>query len=270
MIQIAHLVLLAICTSLTLAHSDHYSYGPPPPPPATATTAQIFTSGENVDVPAKVTRFCIKKCGGTCETCCGFDDSNFNYDKLCHKTHGEDKATCEQLLGFLDFICTKATYKYSVFGTTQAFTQQRVFPNLVLPTPTPTPTPDNYDSYSYSSYGDKDDEEDNSYGDKDDEGDNSDGDKDDDYKKRAVQQTINYGNLMNGSVSKTCLTCPSKKRGYGYDDDDDDDYDYEYKHKHGKSKEEVPDHEVFVCGNPFGALELDATPSSSYDESYDY
>jgi len=257
MIQIAHLVLLAICASLTLADPDQYLYNSnAPPPPVTVTHTQIMTDGENVDVPAKVTRFCHKKCGGACEACCEFDyHSNNNYDELCHKTHGDEKATCHQLLGVIDFICTKATYKYSVVGTTQPFTQQRVFPNLVLPTPTPTPADDDDDD-SYSSYGDKDDD---SYGDKDDYS----------HKKRALQQTTNYGNLMNGNISKTCITCPRKKRGYGYDNDDDD-YKYNHHHKYNNPALQVPDHEVFVCGNPYGALELGAVPSISYDEGYYY
>jgi len=264
-------ILLAFCT-YTLA--DYTTSGPTPAP---TITPQIFIDSENVDVPAEVTRFCHHRCRGACEACCHFDyNNNFNYDELCYHLHGSKKEVCEELLLVIDFICTMSTYKYSVIGTTMPIAQERVFPNLNESSSTASSISslddeqdedDQQDEDDHSSHGRNNRDNYSSHRDHKDHHSYRDTDHDS-YSKRAVQQTTNYGNLLSGSISKTCLTCPRKKRGYGNEHDDNDD--------HPRKQEPVPDHDVFVCGNPFAATEWVPTTveplsqSVRDDESYYY
>eukprot|EP01124_Arcella_intermedia_P037064 TRINITY_DN983_c0_g1_i3.p1 TRINITY_DN983_c0_g1~~TRINITY_DN983_c0_g1_i3.p1 ORF type:complete len:303 (+),score=24.29 TRINITY_DN983_c0_g1_i3:25-933(+) len=110
---------------IALLALSHAQVGIPDPTPT-------FVTSEYVIVDRRVTIFCLVTCGGECEKCCDYHLDPYNpeaYMDICKGRTGAERSVCLELLGNLEFICTRASYKYQTNRAVQEWTAQPVFSN---------------------------------------------------------------------------------------------------------------------------------------------
>eukprot|EP01124_Arcella_intermedia_P025912 TRINITY_DN4742_c0_g1_i1.p1 TRINITY_DN4742_c0_g1~~TRINITY_DN4742_c0_g1_i1.p1 ORF type:complete len:236 (+),score=16.76 TRINITY_DN4742_c0_g1_i1:54-761(+) len=118
-IYVGPLVLVALL--LAVMSEGHRVVDPSP----------VFVTSDYVIVDRKVTLFCMNTCGGECEKCCEYHKDSLNptsYLDICKGRRGLERSICLELLSNLEFICTRASYKYQTNKPVQEWHLQAVFP----------------------------------------------------------------------------------------------------------------------------------------------